>query len=133
MLTLRYSDSELGYSWFVRSISSTGSFFGDITDKVRFEQRIFRGTISLAMLDKLSSLIVQLKDDCKDVQAGLLRGAFHFSCGSGADELYFKLSASTLSELPGELVEILAELEPVISSALILPRGDPWVPALRFA
>ena len=133
MLTLRYSDSELGYSWFVRSVSSAGSFFGDITDKVCLQQRNFRGSMSLAMVDRLSSLVVKLKNDDKSVQAGFSREAFRFSCGGGANEVYFKLSARTLSELPREVVGLLEELEPILRSALILPEGGPWSLAFRFA
>lgn len=133
MLTLRYSDSELGYSWFVRSVSSVGSFFGDITDKACFQQRNFRGSMSLAMVDKLRSLVVNFKDDDESVQADFSTAAFRFSCGGGANEVYFKLSARTLSELPRELVELLEELEPILRSALILPEGDLWNPTFRFA
>jgi len=132
MLVLRYSDSELGYSWFIRSLKSDGAFFGDITDKKRFQQRNFQGCFAsdsfVSLETNLNDIDPTLETPRKDDSNAL----FRFCIGYALNDAQVKVSAESFHSLPEPLVRAIEIIEPRIFDGLILRADDQWIVPLRF-
>lgn len=132
MLVLRYSDSDRQYSWFIRSLTSDGHFFGDLTDKKNLQQRNFRGMISNGDFSRIENNLQVLTSSSDQNSTYQSQLPFRFSFGMGLNDLRLRLCAETFDLIPDTWKEILEIIEPSLSRGLDCSVNDTWIAALRY-
>jgi len=132
MLVLRYSDSERKYSWFIRSLTKDGHFFGDLTDKNTFQQRNFHGMISNLAFSRIENNLRVLTNNPKGNSTCQSQKPFRFSFGNSLNDLTLRLHAEQFDLLPHTLKDIIATVEPSLCNGLDYAVGDTWIAPLRF-
>jgi hypothetical protein len=121
---VRWRDKISGISWYLRELDSEGSFYGDVTDTNRCQQRNFRGKVSKeqsANYVRYCELLAGKSLDCVPETEDPL---FMASAGEKLSQVRFKGSWPNRLDLPAELRELLDLIHSFILPALILPPEE---------